>query len=84
MEDVEAYSLRRQNMAVQYIATQLILDLCEEAVQWPGTRVSKKVVGTGRVGLGWGMCVGIVSGSGSAGGGTILFCHKGGRGVLGN
>ena len=53
-------------------------------MQWPGTRVSKKVVGTGRVGLGWGMCVGIVSGSGSAGGGTIIFCHKGGRGVLGN
>ena len=42
LEDVEAYSLRRQNMAVQYIATQLILDLCEEAVQLTGTLVSKR------------------------------------------
>ena len=40
-EEVEAYVLKRQNTAAQYIVTQPIIDLCEEAVQWPGTRVSK-------------------------------------------
>ena len=41
-EEVEAYVLKRQNTAAQYIVTQPIIDLCEEAVQWPGTRVSKR------------------------------------------
>ena len=32
-EEVEACVLRRHNTAVQYIATQQIMDLCEETVQ---------------------------------------------------
>ena len=31
----------RQNVATQYILTRTIMDLCEEAVRRPGTRVSK-------------------------------------------
>ena len=42
----------------------------------------KKLVGTGRVGLGGGM--GGVSISGSAGGGTRIGGRKGGRGVMDN
>ena len=43
----------------------------------------KKLVETVRVGLGGGMGEVRVSGSGSAGGGTIIVDRKGGRGVLG-
>ena len=35
-EEVEAYVPRRQNMGTQYIATQPIMDLCEEMVRMPG------------------------------------------------
>ena len=42
LEEVEAYVLRRQNTAAQYISMQPILDLCEEELWWPGTRVSKR------------------------------------------
>ena len=42
MEKVEEYILRRHNTVAQYIATWLILDLCEEAVRRLGTRVSKR------------------------------------------
>ena len=40
LEGVEAYVLRRQNTDAQYTTMQPILDLCEEALQWPGKRVS--------------------------------------------
>ena len=40
LEELEAYALRRKNTDAQYTAMQPILDLCEEALQWPGTRVS--------------------------------------------
>ena len=40
----------------------------------------KKVVGTGRVGLGGGMCGGSINARGR----TIICGRKGGRGVLGN
>ena len=42
MTEVEAYVLRRQNTATQYITTQPIINLCEEALRWLGTRVSKR------------------------------------------
>ena len=42
LEEVEAYVLRRKNKVVQYIATRLILDICEEAVQRTGTRAYKR------------------------------------------
>ena len=42
MEEVKAYILRRQNTVEQYIVTQPIMDLYEEAVLRPGTRVSKR------------------------------------------
>ena len=41
LEEVEAYVMRRKNMVAQYIATRTIIDLCEEAVWRPRTRVSK-------------------------------------------
>ena len=34
--------LERQNTVAQYIATQLVLYLCKETVQMPGTWVSKR------------------------------------------
>ena len=40
LEEIEAYVLRRQNTDAQYIAMKPILDLCGEALHWPGTRVS--------------------------------------------
>ena len=39
LEELEAYALRRKNTDAQYTAMQPILDFCEEALQWPGTRV---------------------------------------------
>ena len=42
MEEVEAYVLRRHNTGAQYITMQPTLDLFEEEVQWPGTRVLKR------------------------------------------
>ena len=41
-EEVKACVLSSQNTAAQYIVMKPILDLCEEAVQWTGTRVSKR------------------------------------------
>ena len=41
LEELEAYILMRQNTLVRYIATQQILERCEEAVRRPGMRVSK-------------------------------------------
>ena len=40
-EELDMYVLRRQNMVGQYIATQSILDLCEETLQSLGTCVTK-------------------------------------------
>ena len=34
--------LKRQNTVLRYIATRLLLDLCEETVQMPGTWVAKR------------------------------------------
>ena len=42
MEEVEAYVLKRQNTAAQYIAMQLIINFCEDSLRWPWTRVSKR------------------------------------------
>ena len=42
MAEVEASVPRRQNTATQYIMTQPIINLCDEALQWLGTRVSKR------------------------------------------
>ena len=42
LEEVETYITRRQNTVAQYIATQPILELCEEAERRPGARVSKR------------------------------------------
>ena len=39
MEEVQDYVLRKHNMVSQYTAMRPILDLCEEAVRRPGTRV---------------------------------------------
>ena len=44
----------------------------------------KKVVGTGRVGIGGSIRRGSVIGNSSAGGGTRIDGRKGGRGVLQN
>ena len=38
---MEGYVLKRQNTVTQYIATQPILDLCEEMVWSMGTWVAK-------------------------------------------
>ena len=42
LEEVETYITQRQNTVAQYIATQPILELCEEAERRPGARVSKR------------------------------------------
>ena len=39
-EGIGTYITRRQNMVAQYIATQPILDLCEQSTRRPGARVS--------------------------------------------
>ena len=80
LEEVDTYVLRRQNTYAQYTKMQPILYLCEEAVQWPGTRVSKmryEQEGLELVGD-------MGGGGGSDGGGTIIDGSKGGDGVLGN
>ena len=41
-ESIGRYITRRKNTVVQYIATRLILDLCEQYSQRPGSRVSWK------------------------------------------
>ena len=38
-KEIGTYITRRQNMAVQYIATRPILDLCERSAHRPGARV---------------------------------------------
>ena len=60
---------------------QPIIDLYEEAVQWPGTRVSKFPYEQEGLDL-----VGDMGGGGgrSDGGETIIDGSKGGDGVLGN
>ena len=40
LERIRKYIMRRQNMVVQYIATRLILDLCERSARRPRARVS--------------------------------------------
>ena len=40
LERIRKYIMRRQNMVVQYIATRLILDLCERFTRRPRARVS--------------------------------------------
>ena len=40
IEEIRAYVMRRQNTVAQYIATRLILDLCERSVWRPGVWVS--------------------------------------------
>ena len=42
LEEVGEYVLRRHNPAVQCIVTRPVLYLCDEAVQRPRTRVSKR------------------------------------------
>ena len=42
LEEVTEYITWRQNKVTCYIATRTIMDLCEEAVKRPGTRVSKR------------------------------------------
>ena len=39
-EGINKYFTRRQNTFAQYIATQLIMDLCERSTQRPRVRVS--------------------------------------------
>ena len=39
-EGIGKYITRRQNMVTQYIATRLILDLCERSARSPGAGVS--------------------------------------------
>ena len=41
MVRIRTYITRRQNTVAQYIATRTILDLCEQATQQPGARVSR-------------------------------------------
>ena len=42
LEEVEVYITWRQNTGARYIATWLILELCEEAEQRTGVQVSKR------------------------------------------
>ena len=42
LEEMEVYILRRNSLATQYIATQTVLEIFEEAVQRPGTWVYKQ------------------------------------------
>ena len=39
---MEAYVLKRNSTVANYIVKQLILELCEETVQMPGTWVAKR------------------------------------------
>ena len=39
-EGIRKYITKRQNMVAQYIAIQLILDICERSARKPGARVS--------------------------------------------
>ena len=39
-KDIGVYILKRQNTVAKYIATQTILDLCEQSVRRPGAWVS--------------------------------------------
>ena len=41
-EGIRKYITRRQNTVAQYIATRLILDLCERSVMSPGARVYRR------------------------------------------
>ena len=41
-EEIGVYITRRQNTVTQYIATRLILDLCEQSIWRPGAWVSWK------------------------------------------
>ena len=41
-EEMGEYILKIQNTVAQYIATQMILDLCEETVHMPGAWVAKR------------------------------------------
>ena len=40
LEEIGAYTMRRKNKVAQYIATRLILDLCERSARRPEARVS--------------------------------------------
>ena len=42
MVGIQTSIIRRQNMVAQFIATRLILDLCEHATRRPGARVSRR------------------------------------------
>ena len=42
LEGIGKYIIRSQNMVAQYIATRLILDLCEQSARMPGSRVSRR------------------------------------------
>ena len=42
MERIRKSITKRQNTVAQYIATRLILDLCEKATRGPGARVSRR------------------------------------------
>ena len=42
LEEVEAYITRIQNTVAKYIATRMIMELCEELERWMGERVSKR------------------------------------------
>ena len=41
-EGIIRYITRRQNTVTQYIATRLILDLCERSARRPGVRVPRR------------------------------------------
>ena len=41
-EGIEKYIMRRENTVAQYIATQPILDLCEQSARRPRARVSQR------------------------------------------
>ena len=41
MVGIRTSILRRQNTVAQYIATQPIMDLCEQATLWTGAQVSR-------------------------------------------
>ena len=42
MVGIRTSILRRQNKVAQFIASRLILDLCEQATRRPGARVSQR------------------------------------------
>ena len=51
LEGIRKLLTRRQNTVAQYIATQLIMDLCERAARRPGARVSRRWWGQDRIDL---------------------------------